>query len=451
MLTTVLSSLLPALLVARANPQAALQAASRGVGSRAVSRRLSGWLVAGEVALSTLLLVVTGLLFHTLWNLQQSRLGFDTAHLTTFQAMPADAAGFSGMAVSQDAEHAPPSVATLAYRPVLDRIRQVPGVQSAAFSTTLPLSGMDIGTSFKILGRALDPTNKPEARISAVSGDYARSLDTPVLRGRMIDDEDVATTPFVVVINESLAKKYFAGQDPLQKQIDLGGKDTGMIKTYTVVGVLADQVDSNVGGAVQPFILVPAQQVPTTSLFYQALLETVVSFVVKTRGDIPVAAEMRSVFHQGAPGFALDNFQTMQQAVEKNTFNQRLGLNLVGSFAGLAVVMVIAGLYGVLSQLVSYRRREIGVRMALGATRKSVAQLVLRQGSILIGAGLGVGLLLSFVSARLIKSFLYQVQPLDVLTYVAVAVTLSVIGLIAALIPARRAAYIEPMQALRTE
>ncbi len=451
MLTTLLSSLLPALLVARANPQAALQAASRGIGSRAVSRRLSGWLVAGEVALSTLLLVGTGLLFHTLWNLQQSRLGFDTAHLTIFQAMPADAAGFSGMAVSQDAGHAPPSVATLAYQPVLDRIRQLPGVQSAALITVAPLSGMDIGTSFTVVGGANDPANKPEARISAVSGDYARTLDTPILRGRMIDDEDVATTPFVVVINESLAKKYFAGQDPLQKQIDLGGKDTGMIKPYTIVGVLADQVDSNVGGTVRPFILVPHQQVPTTSLFYQALLETVVSFVVKTRGDFPVAAEMRSVFHQTAPGFALDGFQTMQQAVEKNTFNQRLGLNLVGSFAALAVAMVIAGLYGVLSQLVSYRRREIGVRMALGATRKSVAQLVLRQGSILIGAGLGIGLLLSFGAARLIKSFLYQVQPLDILTYVAVAVTLSTIGLIAALIPARRAAHIEPMEALRTE
>jgi putative ABC transport system permease protein len=451
MLTTVLSSLLPALLVARANPQAALQAASRGVGSRAVSRRLSGWLVAGEVALSTLLLVGSGLLFHTLWNLQRSRMGFDTAHLTTFQVMPADAEGFSGMAVSQDAGRAPASVATLAYQPVLERIRQVPGVQSAALITAVPLSGIDIGTSFSIVGRAKDPTKRPEARISAVSGDYARTLSTPVLRGRMIDDDDVATAPFVTVINETLAKKNFPGQDPLQQQIDLGGKDTGMIKPYTIVGVLADQVDSNVGGAVQPFILVPAQQVPTTSLFYQALLETVVSFVVKTRGDIPVAAEMRSVFHQAAPGFALDQFQTMQQAVEKNTFNQRLGLNLVGSFAGLAVAMVIAGLYGVLSQLVSYRRREIGVRMALGATRKSVAQLVLRQGSILIGAGLGIGLLLSFVSARLIKSFLYQVQPLDILTYVAVAVTLSVIGLIAALIPARRAAYIEPMQALRTE
>jgi ABC-type antimicrobial peptide transport system permease subunit len=180
-------------------------------------------------------------------------------------------------------------------------------------------------------------------------------------------------------------------------------------------------------------------------------LETVVNFVVKTRGDIPVAAEMRSVFHQAAPGFALDEFQTMQQAVEKNTFNQRLGLNLVASFAGLAVAMVIAGLYGVLSQLVSYRRREIGVRMALGATRQSVARLILRQGSILIGAGLGAGLLLAFTTARLIKGFLYQVQPLDLWTYIAVAGTLSIIGLIAAFLPARRAASIEPMQALRTE
>jgi putative ABC transport system permease protein len=450
-LTTVLSSLLPALLVARANPQAALQAASRGIGSRSVSGRLSGWLVAGEVALSTLLLVGTGLLFHTLWNLQQSQLGFDATRVTTFSAMPANAAGFSGMKVSEDTGNAPPSVATLTYQPVLERIRQVPGVQSAALMTSPPLSGMNMGTSFAVVGQAKDPKNKRVARISAVSGDYARTLGAPILRGRMIDDGDVATAPFVVVINETLAKKYFAGEDPLEKQIDLGGKDTGMIKPYTVVGVLADQVDDSVGGESQPFIVVPQQQIPTTSLFYQALLETIVHFVVKTRGDIPVAAEMRSVFHQTAPGFALDDFQTMQEAVEKNTFSQKLGLYLVGSFAGLAVVMVIAGLYGVLSQLVSYRRREIGVRMALGATRRSVAQLILRQGSILIGGGLGVGLVLAFVAARFMRGFLYHVQLLDVWTYGAVAVTLSVIGLLAALLPARRAASIEPMNALRMD
>jgi ABC-type antimicrobial peptide transport system permease subunit len=217
------------------------------------------------------------------------------------------------------------------------------------------------------------------------------------------------------------------------------------------VGILGDQVDKSVGSAPQALILIPQQQVPTTSLFYQALLKTVVNFVVKTRGNIPVAQEMHSVFNQYAPGFALDSFKTMQETVEANTFSQRLGLYLVGSFASLAVAMVFAGLYGVLSQLVSYRRREIGVRMALGATRLSVARLVLRQGSVVVGTGLGVGLVLAFATGRLIKSFLYEVQPLDVWTYVVVALALVVIGLTASLLPARRAASIEPMQALRDE
>jgi len=450
-LTTVLSSLLPALLVAKANPQVALQAASRGVGSKSTGGKLSAWLVAGEVALSTLLLVGTGLLFRTLWNLEQSRLGFETAHITTFSAMPADAAGFSGMAVSEDTQNAPVSVAMTTYEPVLERIRRVPGVESAALATSPPLSGMDLHSSFDILGQPTDSSNKPEARVTAVGGDYARVLGTPIVRGRMIGDGDALTTPFVAVVNETLEKKYFAGKDPLGKQINLGGKDTGMIKPFTIVGVLGDQVDSTVGGEVQPLVLLSQQQIPTTSLFYQALLKTIVTFVVKTRGDIPVAQEMRSVFHQQAPGFALDNFQTMQEAVDKNTFSQRLGLYLVGSFAGLAIAMVIAGLYGVLSQLVSYRKREIGVRMALGATRGSVATLVLRQGSILIGAGLAAGLVLAFATGRLIKGFLYEVKPLDASTYVAVAVTLTAIGLVAALIPARRAASIQPMQALRDE
>ncbi|HKD59483.1 MAG TPA: ABC transporter permease [Terracidiphilus sp.] len=450
-LTTLLSSLLPALLVARANPQAALQAASRGVGSRSTGGKLSGWLVAAEVALSTLLLVGTGLLFRTLWNLEQSRLGFETEHLTTFTSMPADAAGFSGMAVAEDAQNAPTSVATITYQPVLERMRQVPGVESAALVTAPPLSGMDVVSDFEILGQPTDKSNHPTTRVSAVSSDYARTMATPIVRGRMIGDGDTLTTPFAAVVNEALVKKYFRGKDALGKQINVGGKDTGMIKPYTIVGVLGDQVDSSVGGEVQPLVLLPQQQVPTTSLFYQALLKTVVSFVVKTRGDIPVAHEMRTVFHQLAPGFALDNFQTMQEAVDKNTFSQRLGLYLVGSFAGLAIAMVIAGLYGVLSQLVSYRRREIGVRMALGATRASVAKLVLRQGSLLIGLGLVVGLLLTLASGRLIKGFLYQVQPLDASTYVAVALVLTAIGLVAAFIPARRAASIHPMQALRDE
>jgi ABC-type antimicrobial peptide transport system permease subunit len=276
-------------------------------------------------------------------------------------------------------------------------------------------------------------------------------MGTPMVRGRMIGDGDVLSTPFSVVINESLAKKYFSGVDPIGKQINLGGKDTGMIKPYSIVGVLGNEADRNVGDDPQPRMMMPMQQIPTTSLFYQALLKTAVSFVVKTHGDIPVAVEMRSVFHQDAPGFALDNFQTMQAVVEGNTFNRRLGLYLVSSFAGLAVAMVFAGLYGVLSQLVSYRKREIGVRMALGATRIGVARLVVRQGSILVGIGLVAGLTLAFATGRFVTSFLYRVKPLDVGTYAGVAAALAVIGMAAALLPARKAAAMEPMQALRED
>ncbi|MES2221860.1 MAG: ABC transporter permease, partial [Acidobacteriota bacterium] len=389
-------------------------------------------------------------LFHTLWNLEKSHLGFDSKHLTTFTAMPADAPGISDMSVSADAQNAPVSVAAITYQPVLERIRHVPGVASAALITAPPLSSRGIQSNFAIVGQS-STSRDQAALLSAVSGDYARTMGTPVLRGRMIDDEDVSSTPFVTVVNKALARKYFAGRNPLGKRIDLSGMDSRMNSAYTIVGVLADQVEGNVGGEVLPQILLPQQQIPTTSLFYQALLRNAVGFVVKTRGDIPVAAEMRSAFRQAAPGFALDEFQSMQEAVEKNTFGQRLGLYLVGSFAGLAVAMVFVGLYGVLSQLAGYRRHEIGVRMALGASRRNVAYLILRQGSILIGWGLAVGLLLALLTAHWAKGFLYQVQPLDGLTFAAVAIALAVVGLIAIVIPARRAASIDPMVALRAE
>ena len=449
--TTLLSSLLPALLVARTDPQPALQAASRGIGARSVSGRLSGSLVAGEVALSTLLLVGTGLLFHTLWNLEHARLGFDVDRVTTFTAMPADAAGFSGMAVSTDTEHAPISIADTVYAPSLERMKQLAGVRYAAVATAPPLSGVDMGSSFDIVGHPTPPGHHPQARVTAASEQYALTLGTPVLRGRMIDADDTENTTPVAVINETLAKKYFPGKDPLQQQIDLGGKDTGMTKPLTIVGVLSDQALHGANSETRSFILIPYRQVPTTSLFYQALLKTVVTFMVKTRGGAPVAPEMRSVFKQTAPGFALDNFKTMQESLDSNTFSQRLGLYLTGSFAGLAIVMVIAGLYGVLAQLVSYRRREIGIRMALGATRESIARMILRQGGLLIGSGLVAGLVMAVFAGRLVKSFLFQVKPVDLGTYIGVAILLLVIGSVASLIPAHSASTIEPMEALRED
>jgi len=449
-LTTLFSSLLPAFVVTRTDPQTGLQSATRSVGTRSVRGRIAGLLVAVEVALSTVLLIGTGLLFHTLWNLQHASLGFAVTRVTTFTAMPEDAAGFSGMAVSEETTNAPASVGTLIYAPVLERMRHVPGVESAALITMPPLSGMDMNSDFNIVGQAKDPKVKPRARVTAVSGEYALTLGTAIARGRMVDDDD-AQAPNVVVINESLAKKYFANNNPLQQQLIVGGKETGMEKPFTIVGVLSDQVDSNVGGAPDPMVFLPYQQIPTTSLFYQALLQTLVSFVVKTRGDLPVASAMRSVFHEAAPGFALDSFKTMQEAVDESMFSQRLGLYLTAAFAGLAVLMVMAGLYGVLAQLVSYRRHEIGIRMALGATRQRVASMILRQGAILIALGLSAGIVLALATSQLVRGFLYHVQPTDVPTYVAVSLSLLAVGLFASLLPAHKAASIEPMQALRED
>ena len=450
-LTTVLSSILPALLAGRTDPQAGLQAGTRSVGARSVRGRLSGWLTAGEVALSTVLLIGTGLLFHTLWNLEHAELGFAVTRVTTFTAMPDNAAGFTGMAVSHDTANAPVSIATLTYAPILERIRHMPGIEKAAFVSIPPLSGSDMHSDFKIIGQPEDPNNKPTARVSAASEDYARALGTPIIRGRMIDEHDTPDALPIAVINESFVKEYLPNKDPLQQQIDLGGNGTGMLKPLTIVGVLANQVDSNVGGTPDPLIILPYEQVPTTSLFYQALIETMGNFVVKTRGELAVAAAMRSVFHEAAPNLALDNFKSMQEVVDDNIFSQRLGLYLTGAFAGLAVIMVIAGLYGVLAQLVSYRRHEIGIRMALGATRQGVVKMVLQHGAVIIGIGLGAGMLLALAVGQLVRSFLYQVRPADLWTYVAVSVTLLAIGLFASMLPARRAASIEPMQALREE
>ncbi|MFL6439640.1 MAG: ABC transporter permease [Terriglobales bacterium] len=457
-IVTLLSSMAPALVAMRSDPQAVLQAGSRGAAGNRGRSRLSGAMVAGEVALSVILLISGGLMFRTLYKLQHLYLGFEENNITSFMAMPGSAAGFFTQNKSASKDQAD-SIALRVYAPMAEKLRHLPGVVDVAFANALPFEGIDMHTSWQVVGRPRSPedANKNEALLRSVSGRYQQVMTTPVLRGRAITDEDTAASPYVLTINETLAKRYFAGEDPIGKQIDFGGRTTkdriesGMQKPYTIVGVMADSIQTKIAEPVIPEIDLPYPQIPIASFYHQFLVTSETNYVVKTHGPVDIASAIRNAFHESAPEFALDNFTTMQAAHDQADFNQRLGLYLVASFAGIAVVMVLAGLYGVLSQIVGQRRREIGIRMALGADRRQILEMMLRKGLLLISIGLAVGLLASLGTVRSLTSFLYGVSPVDAITYIGVIITLLLVGTLAALIPARRAASIEPTQALRAE
>lgn len=456
-IVTLLSSIAPALIATRSDPQAVLQEGSRGSSFGRGRSGLSGLMVAGEVALSVILLVSGGLMFRTLYKLQHIYLGFEEDNITSFIAFPGNAAGFFSFdktkATSQDQ-----SIALRVYQPMADKLRHLPGVVDVGYANSLPFEGIDMNTSFDIVGqtRPADEPNKNHALMRAFSGTYLSTMKTSVLRGRAITNEDTATSPYVVTINETMAKQYFAGQDPIGQQIDFAGRgkdrqESGMTLPYAIVGVLADSVQTQIARQPIPEVDLAYPQIPVNSFYYRVLVGQETNYVVKTRGPVEIVSAIRNAFHQAQPEFALDDFKTMQAAHDQADFNQRLGLYLVAAFAGIAVVMVLAGLYGVLSQIVGQRRREIGIRMALGADRALILRMMLQRGLVLIGIGLGVGLLASLAAQQSLKSFLYGVSPMDVSTYVTVSAVLIAVGMLAAFIPARRAASIEPTQALRAE
>lgn len=450
-LATIISSLAPALAAMRTDPEDVLRGAARGSTAGRKRSRLAGWMVTGEVAISALLLVASGLMFHTLYNLEKVHLGFDPARVTSFMTVPATSAGFLSAGPASGSGQG--SVATRVYKPALEHLRHLPGVIDAAVVSAPPLAPFSMHTDFEIIGRPQSKQWRNENRvlIRALIGSYNRVLGQPVIRGRPIADSDAAGAPYAVVINEAFARRYFAGEDPLGHRIGFGGKETGMLQPYTIVGVVGDAVQFGLNQTTEPEIDLPFEQVPADSFYYSVLVAFATHYVVKTQGGIDVNNAVRQVFREEAPDYALDNFQTLPAALDNASFNQRLGLYLIGSFAAMALIMVLAGLYGVLSQLVGQRRREIGVRMALGATRGSILRMILRQGAALIVTGLAVGLVASLAGGRVIRGFLFGVTPTDAWTYLAVAMVLAAVGLGAALLPARRAAKVDPIVALRYE
>jgi predicted permease len=282
------------------------------------------------------------------------------------------------------------------------------------------------------------PKEPPSGELREVAGGYFQALGIPLIRGRLFTDQEVSQTAPVVVVNETLARQFFAGQDPLGKRLQMYGM------SWEIVGVVRDVKNSSLEAPSRPQIYDPR----TPGQFSNGSM----AVVIRTSGDphsliASVRAELRAI-DSGVP---LDKVRTMEQVVGDTVLGRRFNMLLLGLFAALALVLTTIGLYGAVSYWVTQRTREIGIRMALGANRREVLWLVLKQGMTLTAFGVAIGLVAAFMLTRLLSNMLFGIAPNDPATFAAVTILLALVAVLACMIPARRAASIEPMQALRAE
>jgi len=415
-----------------------------GAGGR-ISRqhRLSGWLVAAEVALSTVLLIAAGLFLRTFRWLENVPLGFDPARVTTFLLWP------------QGGTAMPMPVKVSAYQRVLDRLEHLPNVEAAGLITSLPISNFQMinASGFDIPG--ISPPNQkpvPSLRVTAVSPGYFRAMGIPLLAGRSLSASDSAGTQLVGIANRALVERYLHGVDPIGQQI-VFEKPSGLDQPITIVGVAGNVIQGNaIGDPVEPELAVSFLQLPPSAQFSQYMIGFSDGFAVRTRSAASdIASSIRTIVKSEAPDFAIDDLVPLSQAVQDDMKTQRLALEITSAFAWIAVLLSAAGLYAVLAYVVGQRVHEMGIRLALGATRGTVFGLIVRHGLWMVAAGLVCGWVAALFAGRWISSFLYGVTTRDPLTYVLVGLLVVLASTAAIVAPARRAAYVEPMQALRYE
>ncbi|HTJ29607.1 MAG TPA: ABC transporter permease, partial [Acidobacteriaceae bacterium] len=395
-------------------------------------RRMGANLVVVQMMLAVVLLTGAGLLTRSLYELVHVDLGMEAGNLALVHLrMP------PGTAELQRG----PEVLALARRAV-EAARQIPGAESVAISRHLPVNnGIGANTGFLIVGRPTPRNGTANlATQRMVSPNLFATLKTRLLRGRGFTDADDATHPLAVIVNAQFARRYFPGEDAIGRQLQI---DSTMPR-MTIVGVIEDMREGALDGEIAPAIYQPFAQAPEGDFFV----------VARVSGDPEVFAQVLEAKLRGLRSDLLVySAETMEDRI-RNT--QAAGMHrasaaLVGGFAVLALVLSAVGLYGVIAYSVSQRTREIGVRMALGASRGDVSGMVLREASLLLGMGLGLGLVCAVGAAALMRSLLYGTAPWDMPTLLSVAVLLGVCALLASYLPARRAASVNPMDALRAE
>ena len=429
-LAPLLFGLLPALQATRLDLVTFLKDAAGGaVGSSRGRTRLRGSLVAGQLALAITLLIVAGLTVRTAMALRQLHLGFEHRGLLTLKTeLPATryASDDSVRSFQDELEKA---------------LAATPGVRAVAAATVRPLLDPPRTAALSVEGEEPRPDQvRPWAAREVVSPDYFRTLGLSLSRGRAFTPDDAPGSEPVAVVNEALASRYFAGQDVLGRRIRLGDADAPWL---TVVGVSADVINENPEEPARPHAYLPLRQQPTRTL----------TFFVRGEPLEPIVAAARREVTRLDPDQPLYDVKTMERALFEELAGDRVVTGLFIVFALVALSLATVGLYGLVSYLVSQRSREIGVRLALGARRSDVLRLVIGQGSRFILAGLVIGLALGLAMARVMASGLLGlgISPHDPVTFTVVPAVLVLVSFLATLLPARRAARVDPASVLRSE
>ncbi len=401
------------------------------------SSKLRSAMVVAEVAMSLVLLVGAGLLIQAFFKMLNQYSGLRPENVLLMRTN-----------LPRGKYNDAPKRAAF-YDQVLDRVKSLPGVISAGYTMSVPLDWKGGTSGFWIEGRtaeqALAQGLSYDANHRQVSVDYLKTMGIPLLQGRHLAESDNERSLPVVVINETMARQYWPGEDAVGKRFKLGDPDSPE-PWRTVAGVVADVRQMEMDEPVKAEMYLPYRQMTTHPFFAPRDL------VVRTAADpMSVAAAARREIHAVDPDQPVSNIRTMEEALDKEIGQRRLGMTLVAIFAGLALLLASLGIYGVLSYFVVQHTREIGVRMALGAARRDVLGLVMKKGMTLTLAGVGIGLSAAFGLTRLMSSLLYEVSAVDPATFAAVAALLTLIALLACYIPARRAMKVDPMIALRYE
>jgi putative ABC transport system permease protein len=427
LLTGIVFGLAPALFGSKTDLNAALKGdANAWSGGRSRGRFLSG-LVAGQVALSLVLLVGAGLLLKSLLYALHLETGLRVEHVLSFAVVPPDSKY--------------PSAQRLVdfYQQLLDRLRATPGIDAAGSVMTLPMTGAMTGGAFEVEGRpkAADWVDTL-VQYNTASSSFFRTMGIPIRRGRDFDERDTATSPQVAIIDDTLARQFFPNEDPVGRKF----RDAYSGKWPTIVGVVGSIKHQQPMNAPVPGLYRPLAQSPGRFMWV----------TVRTTGDpAKLAAAVRGTVRALDRDVPILKLRTMRQVVADSLSEPRLLTAFLAAFACFALLLTAIGIYGITGYAVSQRMHEMGVRVALGASSANLLQLVLSKGALLAGAGVALGIPAALAMSRVMGSLLYGISPRDLTVFVAVPVVLVAVALLASYIPARRAATVDPMVALRYE